>query len=305
MARKNETVSGIAFSADAVCLVQYAPDENQVSNFHIHLNEERKTTLWETSAAGIRKLAQALKLSGENVICSIPGEYAIIRRFLLDSNEPDVHEALEWEFSQHIISSRDQYVFAYEKAASPQPGGGEQYFVVGYRNEIVDKINHILKSNRLVPTIIDLDIFALINVYEANYGDGTAPAALCVLADDTVTKIVLTDIGAFRDLEVVAHTEDMISPASYSVAVEKAAAKILSCAGGKYKRESLPVYLSGPLFSHQEFADGVKSTVRNAEMLYPFRKIRCANGMAEEELRKYTPQLAVAVGCALRGGERV
>ncbi len=304
MAQRTNTVTGIAFNKDAICLAQFAPEERLVANISIQPIEEPGDNMWELAGTPLKELVRTVKLAGENVISSLPGEYAVIRTLCLDQDEPNVEEALEWEFSQHIIGSRDEYIFDFERLASgPQEGMG-RFLAVGYRSEAVDRLARLLRSNRLNPIVVDLDIFALVNVHEANYGEaGTAPALL-VLADERLSKCVLAAGGSFVDLETFDHAvlEDRSSQA-YAAAVENAAAKLLACNPGAASRETLPVLLTGGFFSQAEFADEVIQGIRNAEVLYPFRKIGCGTGMAEEELRKYSPQLAVAVGLALRGIE--
>jgi Tfp pilus assembly PilM family ATPase len=65
----------------------------------------------------------------------------------------------------------------------------------------------------------------------------------------------------------------------------------------------LRTYLTGPFFSQAEIAEGVIALLPNAEILYPFRKIKCNAGMDEQTLREFAPLLAVSVGLALRDVE--
>ncbi|MBD3391204.1 MAG: hypothetical protein GF418_04040 [Chitinivibrionales bacterium] len=302
MARRRNSISGLALSRDAVCLAQFLPEERLVANVSIQPVEEPGGDILDAAAGGLKDLVRAAKLGGESIVCSLPGEYAVIRKIPLDSDEPNIGEALEWEFSQQIIGSRDEYVFDFEKLAGTSQQGQDQFLVVGYRSEAVDRMSHLLRSNKLNPLIVDLDIFALINVFEANYDEASVPAAL-VIAGEKVSKCVLSAQGAFLDMETVAHEAEMQSPQSYGTLIEQGLGKLLACNPGVALRESLPVYFTGSLLAERDYADEVTKAVPKAELLYPFRKLDCGAGMPEEELRKYSPQLAVAVGLALRGAD--
>lgn len=305
MARNFESVSGISFATDAICVAQYIPEQRQIAKFSIQHIDEQAPDLWESAAPGLKQLVRAVKLAGENVVSSLPAEYAIIRKLCLDNDEPNLDDAMEWEFSQHIIGSRDEFVFDFEKMAFVPKAGLEQYLVVGYRNELVEKISRILRTNKLNPLIIDLDIFALINVYEANYSESVKSPTVLVLADESLSKCVLTVDGHYVDMESVNHKQQAQNPESYASVVENAIAKLDLCNPGMIQRESLPVLYSGTLFSQSEFAEEVKKGIRNADMLLPFRTIACGMGIADDDLKKYAPQVAVAVGLALRGSEQV
>jgi len=301
MARRTDSIAGLAFSSDAVSVAQYIPAEREVANIGIQPVDEHAADLWESAAPGLKQLVSATKLAGGNVVCSLPGEHAIIRTLCLDNDEPDVAEALEWEFCQHVIGSRDEFVFDFEKLAAVPTAGVEQYLVVGYRTETVERAARILRLSKLNPIIVDLDIFALINVYEANYADLAAAPAICVLADEAVSKCVLTAGGTFVDMEIVNHGAASQNAGTWAAAVENGIAKLLACSASAPRRDALPVLLSGDLFSQPDFAGEATKAVKNAEILYPFRTIKCGAGMSDQDLRKYSPQLAVAVGLALRG----
>jgi Tfp pilus assembly PilM family ATPase len=303
MAKQRDTITGLTFAPDAVCLAQMVPDNQLIANIGIQPVDERVGSLWDYSVPSLKQLVRAIKLNGENVICSMPGEFAVIRKLSLDADETNIEETLEWEFSQHVIGAREEFVIDYEKLAAVSGTGLEQYLVVGYRKEIVEKAARLMRTNKLNPMVIDLDVFALINVYEANYGEFAGQPALCVLSDDTMTKCVLTSGGTFLDIEVLPHNDEAHSSSGFSAMIENAAARIIACNREPVVREKLPVMLSGSLFTNLEFADEVIKTVRNADILYPFRTIKCGTGMSEEQLKKYSPQLAVAVGLALRGVE--
>ena len=303
MAKDKESITGITISKDAVCLAQYVPEEKVVANISIQPIDLPGDDFWESAEEALKELGRTMKLSGENVVASLPGEHAVIRTLCLDADEDNSDETLEWEFSQQIIGSRDEYVYDFEKQAASPKAGLDQFLVVGYRTEALNKLIRLLRANKLNPVIVDLDVFALINVHEANYDDNASAPSLLVLAEEKLTKCVLAKSGSFVDVEIIKHEADVQTVDAYAALLNNAIGKMLACNPGLAARESLSVYLSGSLLSDAQFAQELEKAVQNAEILYPFRKISCGTGMAEEDLRKYSPQLAVAIGLALRETE--
>jgi Tfp pilus assembly PilM family ATPase len=304
MGRKNESITGMAVTADAICLARLITEDRQIANISIQPVEERTGNIWESAEAGLKQLVGAIKLRNENVVCSLPGEHAIIRKFIVDNDEPDLKETLEWEFSRHIIGQSDEFSVDFEEIPSAAGNTHRQFLMAGYRIEAIESLRNLTKSGKLNPVIFDLDVFAIINAYEANYRDTSLNPAVCIIADYAVSKLVLTIDGRFIDMEIVNSPKDAHNPDSYYMQIEQGISQLLASNPGICVRDSVAVMLSGPLFSMSEFAENIKKSVKNAEILYPFRTVKCGAGMAEEQLRKYSPHLAVAVGLALRGGEQ-
>jgi Tfp pilus assembly PilM family ATPase len=302
MARRTSVI-GLAVNSDAVCLVQFVPERRQVANIGIEPVEGHGEELWQSISASLKGLVLTAKLRGESIVACLPGEHAVIRKLCVDRSESDVEGALGWEFSQHVIGSRNEYVFDFEKLSQSPAAEVNQYLVVGYRGEAVQRLVDLLRSSKLSPLIVDLDLFALVNVYQANYDESATTPTVLVLADDTASKCVLTAGGTFVDYEAVSHEADVQDPKKYAALVEDAIGRLLACAPIPIVRASIPVFLSGTLFARSKYGEQVKKAIRNAALLYPFRRVKCGKGIPGEALRKYSPQLAVAVGLALRGAE--
>jgi Tfp pilus assembly PilM family ATPase len=158
----------------------------------------------------------------------------------------------------------------------------------------------LLKSKKLNPIIIDLDIFALINVYEMNYDDKLTIPALIIFSDVLKTKLILTVNGNFVDIEIFDHTEEMQSIEQFISVLNVTIKKVLANNTGFGDRGSIQCYLTGSYFSKPETVDAALGKLKNCEVLFPFRKITCSAGMDDEKLREFSPQLAVSVGLALR-----
>jgi Tfp pilus assembly PilM family ATPase len=301
MARKKLSITGLAVNKDSICMAQFVPEEEIVTNVGIQLVDALDDDFWEAAASGLKELGHTVKLAGANVVSALPGEHSVIRKIFIDAEEEDSDEALEWELNQQIIGAREEYVFDFEKCASSSKKGMQQYLAVGYRAESVDDLNRVLRSSRLNPLIIDLDIFALINVYDANYSERKLLPAILVLSEESQTKCILALNGTFMDFETISHESGLPDVDNYTAALNSTIENMLACNPDVKQRELLKVYLAGSMFTDTTYAGQLQKAVKNSEMLEPFRKVVCETELGEKDLKRHSPQLAVAVGLALRG----
>jgi Tfp pilus assembly PilM family ATPase len=255
---------------------------------------------------GLSALSSSLRLGGADVVTSLPAEFSITKKIALDRDEADVRGALEWELGQHVIGAMEEYVFDFQRCTHQEHPERQEYLAVGYRSSSVDRITALLRTHKLHPLIVDLDLFALINIHEINYGDMASEPTQILCADQDKAKLVLTRGGDFFDAELVEYDTNELSAQSFCATVGDATSRLQACNEGFVSgSDSLRTYITGPLFTDAAFAGEVLEGLNNAETLHPFRKITCSAGMSEEDLGTYSPQLAVAVGLAMRGADEV
>ncbi len=302
MASHKNTISGFDINRTNICYARGVPDERMITNICVQPLEIGAVDYWKSVSEGFNgflKLKE-LKIHGENIVSSMPGEYAIIKKVVIESDETDIAEAVEWELSQQIVGPIDDYVYDYQLIDNALDGDFKNYLVVGYRNSAVSRISKLLRTKKLNPIIIDLDIFALINVFEMNYDDQLALPALIIFAEELKTKLILTTKGNFVDIDIVEHNEEMQTPEGYTGILNSMIRKLFAYHTEFSKPGAVHTYLTGSYFSQPETTESVLGTIKNSEILYPFRKVSCTAGMDDEESREFAPLLSVAVGLALR-----
>lgn len=300
MASPRDTIGGLDINRSDICYTRCLPESRLIANVCIQPLEQGGDDYWNRVNSAFDDFLKEFKIPGENIVSSLPGEYAILKKIILEKDEDDIDEAIEWELSQQIIGSLDEYAYDYQPLPENGDGDLRSYLVVGYRNTAVNTITKLLKLKRLNPIIIDLDIFALINVYEINYDDRKTIPALIIFSDPFKTKLIPTVNGIFYDIELFDHSEEIQSIESYVERLNESIAKLLAYNKKFAELRGMQKYLTGPYFSKPETAEAVLGKVKDSEMLFPFRKITCSAGMDDEKLRAFSPQLAVSVGLALR-----
>ena len=298
MAQRGDCVSGIDITREHISIAQYSASENTVVNASIIISpldeEDPSGDIVSSLRAKFKKVAAQMNCEGQAAAVAVPANYAVVKKFTLDADENDVRGALEWELSQHLIGTLDEYAFDFEPMA--RVGRSEQYLAVAYRNSNVQKLVSLLKAGRLSPLVIDLDIFALIDVFEANYEEAITAPCVIIHGDSESSRLVLTQSGMFADFDMMEQSRGTASPDTYALQLlETIDQSFPILRGGRP-----PIYLTGPLFSDADFTESVCSRLGIARILDPFRKIHSTVDIPKADLRKCVPHLAVAVGLALR-----
>jgi Tfp pilus assembly PilM family ATPase len=298
MALRGRSVCGIEIGRDLIGIVQFVPEENSVAGIAIQPLDVGGRSWWENVQSEFRSLVSAMKLTGEDAVCSLPSETAVIKTLMLDADEGSLDEALEWELGQQIVDSIDEYAFDYEKTGSAEQEATSRFLVAACRYATLDRASALLKTHKLNPLAVDLDIFALVNVFEANYRDRLSTPSLLVLGGEEYTKVVLTVDGGFVDYEVFGYDAQSLEPRSYAARLRRSCTKLLDVSGRAGGRPA-PTYLTGPLYSHGDVAQESLEAISGSEVLSPFRNVGC-RAIAESDMDRYAPQLAISVGLAVR-----
>jgi Tfp pilus assembly PilM family ATPase len=298
MAQRGDCVSGIDITKESISIAQYSASENTVVNASIIINPldevDPSADVVSSLRAKFKKVAGQMRCGGQAAAVAVPSNYAVVKKLTLDGDEDDVRGAIRWELSQHLIGTLDEYAFDFEPVA--QAGGSVRYLAVAYRNSSIQKLVSLLKAGRLSPLVVDLDIFALIDVFEANYGENASAPSVIVHGGGESSKAVLTKGGEFADFEVMDQRAGAESPDTYALQMIETIARSFSGVQGRP-----PVFLTGPLFSDPDFTESVCSRMGDARILNPFKAIRSTVDIPKPDLMKCIPYLAVAVGLGLRG----
>ena len=294
---------GLDLQKDYFSIIQYSPEEETVTDLSIiRFSADEDTDVWKTWKAELKNSRGRLRFFSPAVICSMPSEHAVVKLIPLDTDEEQVDEAIEWELGQQISGTFDEYVFDYEEIESVSLASARTFLAVAYRRELVNRMAGIIRSVKLEPQIVDLDIFGLVNVFSANYIDRKAMTSLLVHSESEVTKFVLTRNGEFRNYHCFGHNSGSVDPAGFASALSAEIDRFLAATKNAAGRPG--VYITGSYYQQSFGRDAFFEKVPDAQLLNPFRNIKCQVKIDEQQFQEYSTQLAVAVGLALRGGAK-
>lgn len=141
----------------------------------------------ENAAACIRELFKIHRIKNRNVAISIGGYSVIVKNIVTQSmSEDELQDTIHLEAEQYIPFDINDvnldFLILGEADTSPDQ---MNVLLIAVKKEIVSEYVNLIKLAGLNPCIIDVDAFALQNVYEINY-------------DVRSKNVALIDIGASK-----------------------------------------------------------------------------------------------------------
>lgn len=304
MKASKKYLSGLDIQSDYMSIAQYSPVENAVLSVAIQpFSTGNGVDIWESAGQELKKLKGKFKFYSPDIACSLPTEYAVIKHIQVESDEPDVGALIEWELAQQIIGSIDEYSYDFQKNSTDENNNFVNYLTVAFRNSHVERFSTLLRATKLHPQVIDLDVFAIINTYEANYRERIYTPAVIVHGESEKTKIILTRNGMYLDMECFYYPFESMNAEAYSERLQAEINRFLAFNNKIDAQPRVSLYLTGSLFTDADYRNAVCAKMGSGELLYPFRKVGCRIAIDNDQLMTYAPQLSVAVGLALRGNE--
>ncbi len=122
-------------------------------------------------ADAVRRLFANKKFKAKDVVASLSGNSVIVKKITLPSmTEAELSESIYWEAEQYIPFDIQDVNLDYEilDGGSDQ-GSMEVLLVAAKKDKIADYTNVIAQAGK-TPVVVDVDVFALQNAFEANYG---------------------------------------------------------------------------------------------------------------------------------------
>jgi Tfp pilus assembly PilM family ATPase len=300
---KTDTASfcGLDLQNDYFSIIQYSTDERAVTLLWLQepFSDSGGIDQWKTWKSELKKSRGRLRFFSPTVICGMPSQYAVVKLVPVDADEQRVDETVAWELGQQTGDPLEEYSFDYQEVEAGQAAAERTVLAVAYRRELVNRMADTVRSIRMRPQIVDVDIFGLVNAFSANYRDRIADVSLLVHAEPAITKFVLTANGGFGNYHCFEHKNASVDPAGFASLLSVEIEKFLRASKGMSGRPG--IYMTGSFFQQQISCDAFCEKVPGAEFLDPFRTIQCQVKVDEQQSQKYSAQLAVAVGLALRG----
>ena len=125
-------------------------------------------------ADSVRRLFANKKFKAKDVVASLSGSSVIVKKIALPAmTEAELSESIYWEAEQYIPFDIQDVNLDYEildgGTGQDNQGSMEVLLVAAKKDKIADYTNVIAQAGR-TPVVVDVDVFALQNAYEANYG---------------------------------------------------------------------------------------------------------------------------------------
>lgn len=144
---------------------------------------------------GLKDLTAQLNLKNKNVCTAISGTSVIVKRMSLEVPNPrEIQESVFWEVEQYLPFDVSEVVMDYH-VLSRGKDNKTDVLLVAIKKGVLDSYMIAVESAGLKPKIVDLDFFALQNLFDANYPVGAHEAVAIVDLGASAMKIVIVHNG--------------------------------------------------------------------------------------------------------------
>jgi type IV pilus assembly protein PilM len=128
----------------------------------------------------IRKLVAAHGAQSRQVITAVPGPAVIVKKVILPAQSGTAIEAAVLGEAAHLIpDSLDNVNLDYQVIDWIEAGNKMEVLLVAVKKEIINSYTEAIAAAELEPVVVDVDYFALENMFEMNYeAGGGQPVAL-------------------------------------------------------------------------------------------------------------------------------
>lgn len=287
----------------------------------------------------IYNLFNDLGIKNKNVVISVSGNSVIIRRVTLPQmSEAELSEAVPWELEQYLPQTIADVNYDYQVLPGVTPEGNIDVVIVAAKKDITSSYVNLVADIGLNPVVVDVDVFAMENMYEMNYEPSDGLVALVNIGASTTNINILKsgitlftrDIGTggnqftellmnqlnvdFEEAETTKLTlsgndeqqefEHVIR--EFSELVSEEIRKTLDFFENNVLKESvIKIVLGGGSSKVTGLRDYLSESLEQTEvmMINPFRNIEISESDFDPEyMEDIAPKMGIVIGLALRNG---
>lgn len=281
----------------------------------------------------LKELARKAKVKSKDVVISMAGHSSVIikRVALPDMSEEELYESIKFEAEQYIPFDIEDVNLDFQILGPKEEPGQMDVILVAVKRDIINEYLSVVKESGFNCQIVDVNSFALENIYEVNYEiESGKNIALVNIGASTINMNILKGgMSAFtRDSAVGSnlHTEvlqrefnltydvaerlkrgetvENISPQDAFSVMELASEEIIGEVNRslEYFHEDInEVVLSGGCALVKDFPKLLAEKIGvETKVLQPFKNIKIPKKFDMTYIEEVAPILAVAAGLALR-----
>lgn len=142
----------------------------------------------------IKELLGAQRVTTKEVVISVSGSSVIIKRVsVADMTDEELAESIKWEAEQYIPFSIDDVNVDFQRLGTGAAEGQADVLLVAVKKDKIHDYVNLVKEAGLDPVVMDVDAFALANMYELNYDVETGTTALLNIGASVMNINILKD----------------------------------------------------------------------------------------------------------------
>ena len=288
----------------------------------------------------IRALIRDNGVSAKQVIAAVPGRAVIMKKVQMPVQEEAELEAnIEFEAQNVIPENLENVNLDHQVLTKTDDGNKMEVLLVAVKKEIVNSYTDAIEAAGLQPAVMDVDYFALENMFEANYADDGSRGVVGLIhigAQNTSISLLQNGVSIFtgdlsiggayfseslaaqaniplaaaESFKLTGHSEQtrgldlatLVRPVAEELAEEIRRTVSLYGAVPSEEGDGLKmIYLSGGGAK----LNGLRSLIEErlgvpARLSEPFRGFTVGKNIDREYLLECAPSFAVAAGLSIR-----
>jgi type IV pilus assembly protein PilM len=155
----------------------------------------------------IRQLIHEQRVTAKKVISAVPGRAVIMKKVQMPKQEPAELEAnIEFEAQNVIPENLENVNLDHQVLSDSADGNKMDVLLVAVKKEIVNSYSAVIEDAGLEPTVMDVDYFALENMYEVNYAGEAVKGVVGLIhigAQNTSISLLQNGVSTFTgDLSI-------------------------------------------------------------------------------------------------------
>ncbi len=192
--------------------------------------------------AAIETLIQEHRVKSTNVISAVPGRAVIMKKVQLPRQEDEELEAnVEFEANNVIPENLENVNLDYQVVNYVADGDKMDVLLVAVKKEIVNSYADVIAEAGLKPVVMDVDYFAMENMYEASYPEANGIVGLIHMgARYTSITLLQNGLSTFTgDLPIGGEEFTEALRKGFSISAEEAETlKLTAMLGGRRMDET-------------------------------------------------------------------
>lgn len=154
----------------------------------------------------LRDMAKEIKLKAKDVAVSVSGHSVIIKKIKVqEMTEEELERNIQFEAEQYVPFDASEVNMDFVILGTGGEDGKMDVLLVVVKKDVINDLTNVVRDAGLNPVVVDVDAFALENMYETNYvlAPEEVVALVNVGASTTNINIVRDGVSIFtRDISV-------------------------------------------------------------------------------------------------------
>jgi type IV pilus assembly protein PilM len=211
---KKKEIVGIDIGSSSIKLVEFKRTKKGLSLVHFRMLPIPQEAIVDGAIMNAGAVVEALneliaqeKVKTKDVATSVAGHSVIVKKIKVpQQSEQELEESIQWEAEQYIpFDISDVNMGVQILGSDEQDVGQMEVLLVAAKKDLINDYTSVLTEAGLNPVIMDVDAFAVENMFEANYGvqDGQTILLANVGASTINLNILKNGISTFtRDISM-------------------------------------------------------------------------------------------------------